>query len=83
MDEKSEQLLADFAKAANKGQLHDEDWRRFFKFTVYVHRNQIPFKGSNFTNWLFAHGFTTEMASKLSADFKRFRELLYLYEGAT
>lgn len=82
MDETAERLLASFAGAANKDLLHELDWRRFYKFTIYAHqmRDRAPVTEQEVTNWLFAHGFTNERAVALSGDFGRFCDLLRLYD---
>lgn len=80
MDEKAEKLLDSFARTANRSLLHHEDWRRFYVFAIHAHRKALPISGWNVSNRLFAHGFTSDMAAKLSMQFDLFRELLGLYD---
>ncbi len=82
MDAGAEELLSEFAAAANKGHLHEEDWKRFYIFTLHIFRNHLSVIGSEVTTHLFGHGFSSEQAAKLSAEFERYLQLLKLYDDS-
>jgi hypothetical protein len=79
--EKTAELLLDlFAEAANRTVLHPEDWKRLYDFTIHVHLRHLPISSWNVSNHLLARDFSHEAASRLSAEFDRFLELLSRYD---
>ena len=80
--EKTAELLLDlFAQAANKTVLHPEDWRRLYDFTIHVHLRHLPISSWNVVTYLLAHDFPQLAASRISAEFERFLELLTRYDA--
>ena len=90
--EKTAELLLDlFAQAANRTALHPEDWKRLYDFTIHVHLRHLPI-----SSWTAPNEYNhspvpdtldirqayepTHAASRISAEFERFRELLNRYD---
>ncbi|MGH7258127.1 MAG: hypothetical protein ACREIM_07095 [Nitrospiraceae bacterium] len=81
--EKAVDLLLDlFAQsAANKRFLQSEDWQRLYDFTIRVHLRHLPISSWNVVTYLLAHDFSHEAASRISAEYERFLELLNRYDA--
>ena len=81
--EKTAELLLDlFAQsAANRRFLQSEDWIRLYDFTIHVHLRHLPISSWNVVTYLLAHDFSHETASRISAEFERFLELLNRYDA--
>ena len=81
--EKTAELLLDLfahSAAANKYVLHSENWRRLYDFTIHVHVRHLPISSWNVVTHLLTHDFSHEAASRISAEFERFLELLTRYD---
>ena len=82
--EKTAELLLDLfahSAAANKYVLHSENWQRLYDFTIHVYLRHLPISSWHVVTYLLAHDFPHEAASRLSAEFERFLELLHRYDA--
>ena len=81
--EKTAELLLDlFAQSAlDKRFLQSEDWQRLYDFTIHVHLRHLPISSWNVVTYLLTHDFSHEAASRISAEFERFLELLNRYDA--
>jgi hypothetical protein len=80
MDQKAVQLLDAFARAIKHNALTAADWRRLYDFTIYIHRSRLSVTAWNVGQHLITHGFSLQKAKFVSTEFKRFSELLALYD---
>jgi hypothetical protein len=80
MDQKAVQLLDTFAREVRHMALTAEDWRRLYDFTLYIHRARLSVTPWSVGQHLKAHGFSLQKAKFVSTEFKRFSELLALYD---
>ena len=84
MEQAAALLLDRFAHSAvSKSVLYSEDWQRLYDFTIHVHVRHLPISGWNVVTYLLAHDFSYEAASRISAEFERFLELLIRYDAQT
>ena len=75
-------LLDRFAHAAvSTSVLSSEDWRQLYDFTIHVHVRHLPISSWHVVTYLLAHDFSHEAASRISAEFERFLELLTRYDA--
>ena len=81
MDQKAVQLLDAFANAAKHNALTAADWGRFYDFTLYIHKARLSVTAWNVGQHLMTHGFSLQRAKFVSTEFKRFSELLALYDS--
>jgi hypothetical protein len=81
MDQKAVQLLDAFARAPRGNALTAADWRRLYDFTLYIHRARLSVTAWNVGQHLMTHGFSLQRAKFVSTEFKRFSELLALYDS--
>jgi hypothetical protein len=61
--------------------LHSEDWQRLYDVAIHVHLQHLPISSWHVVTYLVAHDFSHEAASRISAEFKRFIELLTRYDA--
>lgn len=80
MDQKAVQLLDAFASAVKAHALTAADWQRLYNFTLYIHRARLSVTAWNVGQHLMTHGFSLQKAKFVSTEFKRFSELLVLYD---
>jgi hypothetical protein len=80
MDQKAVQILDAFANAVEHNALTAADWRRLYDFTLYIHRARLSVTPWNVGQHLMTHGFSFQKAKFVSTEFKRFSELLALYD---
>ena len=80
MDQKAVQLLDAFARAIQHSALTGADWRRLYDFTLYIHRARLSVTPWNVGQHLMTHRFSLQKAKFVSTEFKRFSELLALYD---
>jgi hypothetical protein len=80
MDQKAVQLLDAFASCVKQNALTAADWRRLYDFTLYIHCARLSVTPWNVGQHLMTHGFSIQKAKFISTEFKRFSELLDLYD---
>jgi hypothetical protein len=83
MDQKAVQLLDAFAAAVTHHALTAADWRRLYEFTLYIHRTRLSVTPRTVGQHLMSHGFSLQKAKFVSTEFKRFCDLLVLYDQRT
>ena len=80
MDQGADNLLTQFAGAANKTALHPLDWGRFHEFVIYVHTFGLNIADADVGDHLERLGFTHENASRLASFYFHARNLLTIYD---
>ena len=81
MDEKATKLLDAYAELCRtQGTPRDEDWQRLYAFTLYVHRHALHAAARTVRDHLVTRGCSVQKANWASGEYKRFVELLALYE---
>ncbi len=80
MDSKAMELLPQFSQAASRGILQPLDWRRFYAFTVYVHRQGLSIEAQDVQDVLTANQWHKDRAGQLAERYENSLELLSYYD---
>jgi hypothetical protein len=82
MDEKATKLLEAFAEVCRRqeGPPRPEHWQHLYDFTLYVHRRGLHPTARTVRDYLVAHGCSVQKANWVGGEYKRFAELLALYD---
>ena len=80
MDSKAKELLLQFSQAANRGIHQPLDWRRFYAFTVYVHRKGLSIEAQDVQDVLTANRWHRDRAGQLAERYANSLELLSYYD---
>lgn len=70
------EMLQRFADSADKTQLRPVDYMRFCDASIYIHQHGVHFTGPQMRAFLYACGFSADMALRLGIQYERYRELL-------
>jgi hypothetical protein len=79
MDPTAHQMLREIAVFSPQ-YLRPEDWRRLYRFALYVHMQKIVLPGHVLGSALMHHGCSLQKAGFLESEMQHFMELLELYD---